>query len=301
MTGSSAPYQLNTSSETLSKATGPISWQYLRALNVLDTATQASLSIEIGDVKLRKASGQVVQASFAETAPDSSPITPGTILVYGGLDISSTPSTSDTIEVTYAVSGTNALQLLTPDSKGMSITVGKPEMSGNAVAIVQRAATAFQQNQATTIARIPISSLPPSIQSASALRVQVSVTGVKESPDIIASVGHIYQGIVGEGLGKALAPEMDAPEVPVGVGLLPNYPNPFNPATTIGYNLPDKGFVSITVINALGQTIATLVSANQEAGYHEVKFDGANLASGVYFYRLQAGSFVQTRKLLLLK
>ena len=83
--------------------------------------------------------------------------------------------------------------------------------------------------------------------------------------------------------------------------LFQNYPNPFNPTTTIRYNLPEKSAARLTVSNMLGQQIALLFQGEQLAGYHEVKFDGSKLASGVYFYRLQAGNFVQTRKVLLLK
>jgi hypothetical protein len=83
--------------------------------------------------------------------------------------------------------------------------------------------------------------------------------------------------------------------------LLQNYPNPFNPSTTIRYGLPNRSHVSLTVYNTLGQQVALLQNGEQEAGYHEVKFDGSGLSSGVYFYRLQAGEVVQTRKLLLIR
>ena len=80
-----------------------------------------------------------------------------------------------------------------------------------------------------------------------------------------------------------------------------NYPNPFNPVTTIRYGLPLRSMVNLTVFNALGQQVRQLVTGEQEAGFHEVKFDGSRLASGVYFYRIQSGSFVQTKRLILLR
>ena len=89
--------------------------------------------------------------------------------------------------------------------------------------------------------------------------------------------------------------------VPDRFDLKQNYPNPFNPSTTIRYGLPHKSSVQLTVFNTLGQQVAELVHGEKEAGYHEVKFDAGGLPSGVYFYRLQAGNFVETRKLLLVK
>jgi len=103
------------------------------------------------------------------------------------------------------------------------------------------------------------------------------------------------------GLVTGIRPPAKGNGLPTVFSLLQNYPNPFNPATTIRYGLPQKSVVQLTVFNTLGQLVATLVQGEEEAGYHEVKFDGSGLSSGVYLYRLTAGSFVQTRKLLLLK
>ena len=89
--------------------------------------------------------------------------------------------------------------------------------------------------------------------------------------------------------------------VPAHFSLAQNYPNPFNPSTTIRYGLPQRADVSLVVFNTLGQQVATLVNGSQDAGYHEAKFDGSNLASGIYFYRIQAGGFVQTKKFVLLR
>jgi hypothetical protein len=88
---------------------------------------------------------------------------------------------------------------------------------------------------------------------------------------------------------------------PIKFELHQNYPNPFNPSTTIQFDIPKAAFVTLKVYNVLGQEVATLVNEKREAGRYEVEFDGSKLTSGVYFYRLQAGSFVQTRKMILLK
>jgi hypothetical protein len=88
---------------------------------------------------------------------------------------------------------------------------------------------------------------------------------------------------------------------PRGYCLEQNYPNPFNPSTTIRYGLPARSHVSLTVFNTLGQKVAQLVNEELESGYHEVQFNASSLSSGVYFYRLQAGTFVETKRLLLLR
>jgi len=80
-----------------------------------------------------------------------------------------------------------------------------------------------------------------------------------------------------------------------------NYPNPFNPATTIRFELPENTFVSISVYNMLGQKVATIVNQKMEKGIHEYSFNASSLASGVYIYQLNAGSKVLTQKMLLLK
>ena len=80
-----------------------------------------------------------------------------------------------------------------------------------------------------------------------------------------------------------------------------NYPNPFNPSTSIQYAVSSPQFVSLKVYDVLGNEIATLVNEEKAAGTYEVDFYGTVLPSGIYFYKLQAGSFAETKKMVLLR
>ncbi len=83
--------------------------------------------------------------------------------------------------------------------------------------------------------------------------------------------------------------------------LMQNYPNPFNPATTIKYQIPSYSMVTIKIYNVLGQEVETLVNEMKNPGNYQIQFNAINLASGSYIYRLQAGSLVQVKKMLLIK
>ena len=88
-------------------------------------------------------------------------------------------------------------------------------------------------------------------------------------------------------------------DVPGTYSLSQNFPNPFNPSTVIRYALTGSAFVNLTVFNGLGERVATLVNGEQGAGYHEITFDASGFASGVYYYRVTAGEYTQTRKMVL--
>jgi len=91
------------------------------------------------------------------------------------------------------------------------------------------------------------------------------------------------------------------PFLPQRFVLQQNYPNPFNPSTTIAYQLPSRTHVTLRVFDVLGREVGTLVNDMQEPGYKSLRFNATGLASGVYFYRLQAGLFNVTKKFLLLR
>jgi len=96
-------------------------------------------------------------------------------------------------------------------------------------------------------------------------------------------------------------PTVDAEEVPYSFELLPAYPNPFNPSTTLSFTLPETQDVRLAVFNSTGTLVSELVNGRIERGEHSFSFSGENLSSGIYFYTLQSGKALNTQKMLLIK
>jgi hypothetical protein len=91
------------------------------------------------------------------------------------------------------------------------------------------------------------------------------------------------------------------PLPPVKYELQQNYPNPFNPITIIKYSIPIEGFANLSVYNALGERVTTLVNQVMKAGSYDINFNAAGIASGVYFYRIEVGDFLSVKKMMVLK
>ena len=99
----------------------------------------------------------------------------------------------------------------------------------------------------------------------------------------------------GDGYNTAI---LDAPTT---YSLAQNYPNPFNPTTRINFQLPEKNFVSLKIYDVRGNLVKSLISREMEAGYHNVYWDASGVATGIYFYRFVSGSFVLSKKMILMK
>jgi hypothetical protein len=94
--------------------------------------------------------------------------------------------------------------------------------------------------------------------------------------------------------------------IPISFALHQNFPNPFNPTTTLRYDLPSEALITLSIYDMLGREITQLVNTTQEAGFKSVRWDGKDsmgraVSAGVYLYRIEAGEFVQTKKMVLLK
>jgi len=109
-------------------------------------------------------------------------------------------------------------------------------------------------------------------------------------------LGHTWIGNT-----DVIATDIEAEEMPVAYSLDQNYPNPFNPATQIKYSLLTAGNVSLKVYDVLGREVADLVNKHQDAGFYTVNFNASSLSSGIYFYRIESGSFVSVKKMMLVK
>ncbi len=136
-------------------------------------------------------------------------------------------------------------------------------------------------------------------------QINAGLTNINVLSLAINSAGFIFAGTAGDGVfisvqSTTSVREIDG-EIPLTYTLEQNYPNPFNPFTTIRFLIPEESFVTIKVFNTLGEEITTLINENIIAGNYEVEFSVTALPSGIYFYRLQAAGFIETKKMVLMK
>jgi len=126
------------------------------------------------------------------------------------------------------------------------------------------------------------------------------VSGLKPAGDytLVCYIGDYPSGIIDS---SYFYFSKEVPPPPRNYALSQNYPNPFNATTMVNYQLPVDGYVKLEVYNMLGQKVATLVDSRQQTGYRSVTWDASNISSGLYFYKLTAGDFTETRRMMLVK
>ena len=135
--------------------------------------------------------------------------------------------------------------------------------------------------------------------------IRIDVAHLQKELDIPIDISYQFIGKNSETIGSGNAVHEIMP-VPTEFALHNNYPNPFNPTTTIAYDLPQDGTVRLIIYDVMGREVTRLVNGFTPAGYHSVRWDarnklGENVSAGVYFYHLQSGAYVKTQKMVLLK
>ncbi|MEJ2055613.1 MAG: T9SS type A sorting domain-containing protein, partial [Calditrichaceae bacterium] len=149
----------------------------------------------------------------------------------------------------------------------------------------------------------PIKSSNLQISNDEAKKVRLKITLKSNVKDVKGVWVNEYNTINTDMLAKLAVEQvtLQEPEIPAAYDLAQNYPNPFNPVTKIQYNLPEDTQVSLVVYNVNGQKVRELVNGFKPAGSYTVTFDAKGLASGVYFYKIQAGKFTNVKRMLLIK
>lgn len=135
---------------------------------------------------------------------------------------------------------------------------------------------------------LPTQPLYFSVESVSFLNENTGFSCVRNNIFKTTNGGNVYINNISSG-------------IPDGFKLFQNYPNPFNPSTNIRYQIKNSGLVTLKIYDIRGKEISILINENQKPGIYEIQFDGDNLPSGVYFYRIRAGDFVQVKKMALIK
>ncbi len=127
----------------------------------------------------------------------------------------------------------------------------------------------------------------------------------KRALNKVGTLLHISNGIYYKRYIGALQKSITAVEqeegLPTTFELMQNYPNPFNPTTSISFSIPQAAFVTLKVYDIVGREVANLMSEQKDAGIYNYNFDASKLSSGIYFYRLQAGNFTSSKKMILIK
>ena len=274
-----------------------------RVLTLADSSSGGAVSIEIGLMTLLHEGGRVDSIRLSEAPAETLPGDDATLLNAGR----SNPFTLDRdalcLQLVSAVYGSDPASLFSSPDGCVGFEVLRGE-SDTVIAVAGGQSAALIQNgeRRLLLLSLPVAAL---LEQGGDARYSVRpfVHGLRKDIVLMTSLGVISSNVmevpadtmttgIDRSAGRASAPRVFALEQ--------NYPNPFNPSTTIRFGLPHSASVSLVVYNSLGQQVAELVRGVQEEGYHEVRFQSGNLASGVYFYRLRAGSFEQTKKLMLL-
>ena len=217
---------------------------------------------------------------------------------------SNSPSSPDTIKVSGVGFGP-AIQFNTKTISFGNVNIGT--FKDTTVTITNTGndtlkISSIASSRSTFTARPTAWSIAPGQSFADTLRFASITVGADSAFLVIQSnSGSSPDTVKVSGIAKPITNVEQLTGLPKVYALSQNYPNPFNPSTTISFSLPRSGFTTLKIYDLMGREVTTIVSEELPAGTYSRQWNAANISSGIYFYRLQAGSFIVTKKLLLLK
>jgi hypothetical protein len=293
------PYQINLSSETLSKTgTGPLAMAYHRSIAVLDPITNAWLEVRLDKMSVKTKTGEELSIPWVNPKEDSLTLTPPNAFTNLASQAVVLPVDADSLSITCMVSG-QGLSAVKNGANPIGVDIVLAAKRGATIKLPVINSTA-QNLVATTLTLI--TAISAFAGDEASLSTQVSGIATNKA-SLITSLGHIYE-VVEASLPKML--EVVAQKTIPQVFALAAHPNPFNPSTQIRFVMKNAGTATLCVYNLNGQVIRELLNEYRVAGEHRVPWDGRDdrgraTASGVYFIRFEAGNEVKVGRMMLVR
>jgi hypothetical protein len=310
---STAPYQITLASEALAKELGQYTdWHYTREMNFMNPLNGSTVTLEVTPPSFVEVNGSTISGEFTPNLSDSG-YTSTTLMRAGGSSPVVIPVDADSLAIDYSLSGVNVAGIFSGSSSWLKFQIVNNQ-NGNVLAEfgMRSFDGSLSSNREVMSLVIPIREYAPQFAGIPVIIRPVLDTLITSNGSLTASLGHVYRGDPFGAMNKTtikLEKIATASLKPTVYRLRDAHPNPFNPVTQIEYDLPQNSQVILEVYNSLGERVSVPVNGYQEAGYRSIQFNGTNLPSGVYFYRIQAGVpltdtrqwFTQTKKMMLVK
>ncbi|MGH7492756.1 MAG: S8 family serine peptidase [bacterium] len=301
--GSFLPYTIQLSSETLSKETEDLQPQYSRSIAWLDSAG-AYLEIQLHSIRAKLKSGVEQPLEFVRASLDSFQLTTANAWDLLASPNSLLPAEAESLLVEYTLEAVSLEKVTDPGAGVRQIKFDILDAGNDIITSAPGVPLAITGNVNRSNFRL-VAALNSGMSSSS-LRVNLRVEGLNSKAGTFASLGHIYD------FNKTSSQNLPRPRdfsnslLPKAFVLFENYPNPFNPETTIKYQISEKTQVILGIYDLMGQEVRMLVNRDQDAGIYEISWDGKDdagyeLPSGVYVCRIKAGEFSQSKKMTLIK
>ena len=295
--GTSSPYQIKTSTETLSK-TGSLTVAYHRSIAVVDTSTGAWLEVRLDKLLMKTKSGDEFIIPFETAREDDATLTPANAFINLSSPPVLLPADAESLQVSCQVSA-QGLSAIKDASSAVGADIILSGKNGATLGLPVFRATSENIAETKLVLAAKISAF-----AGSELRLRTQVSAVANNSSLIASLGHIYE-FLEESPEEVLGKTTDV-VIPKEITLAA-YPNPFNPSTQIRFSLPSESQVTLRIYNISGQMVRELLHEQQyDSGEHTVLWDGRDgsggaTASGIYFMRFESGGHVKVSKLTLVR